>query len=85
MAQSDSVSDELLDVSENLVHFWGPDVRPQLYLLQSFLFRTVTFCLSQQKGLQRTNVLVVLRHTLAHPIYSADKLLEVARRLGSLH
>ena len=27
----------------------------------------------------------MLRGTLAHPIYCADKLLEVARRLGSLH
>ena len=30
-------------------------------------------------------VFVVLRDTLAHSIYRADKLLEVARRLGRLH
>ena len=85
MAQRDSVSDKPLDVLEKLVYFWGPDVGSQLYLLQRFLLRTVTFCQGQQKGLQRTKKIVVLRDALAHPIYRADKLLEIARRLWSLH
>ena len=36
MAQSDSVSDEPLDVRDMLVYFWGPDVGSQLSLSNSF-------------------------------------------------
>ena len=35
--------------------------------------------------MQRTNCFVVLRDTPANSIYRADKLFEVARRLGRLH
>ena len=43
MTQRDSVSDEPLDVLEQLMYIWGPDVGSQLYFLQRFLLRTVTF------------------------------------------
>ena len=85
MAKRDSLSDKKLEILKKLVNVWGPDVWPQLHFLQRILFRTVPFCKGQQQGLQRTNVFVVLRDTLAHPIYRADKMLEVSCRFGSLH